>query len=369
MVNNRNVYEYYGFVAGAIILLLTSAYFCFVKIGKNSLMHILHCEKKLHGKDIFKRFFISLMVLLAFYILIFNLAIEWVVLVMHGPVLLILFLFYLIITLNKNRFNARSFVSDVAFSLERSYERLLRMFHSKRILLGLAGLVTLHLVTDFFVFIIPYLTGHFSPNYLSLIHAKPHAPIITLFLKDLAIGSNLGGLIFVYLFNLIAISVVLLTPFYMWLRVFKKKHIRFSKLCLSVSYTSLFVYIVMPLFTLHRLKKGFYGIDIITRTVSNFNILNMIILVGAAIFVLVYFLGYSKFSYKIVNKGLAFFVLIFAFIYLFNYFISISTYYVTSLSSFPDVFVKIILSLFFVITLLFYIIGYGALVNHVMIEK
>tara|TARA_Y100000034_G_scaffold21311_2_gene24540 strand:+ start:893 stop:2341 length:1449 start_codon:yes stop_codon:yes gene_type:complete len=368
---NQIIIEYYSFVFGSILLILASAYFCFVKIGKNSLMHLIHEERKLKGKDIFVRFFVSLIVLLAFYIIVFNLAIEYLVLVIHGPLLLILFFVYLFIAVNKKTLKPYKFLYKVGHSVEHVYGQLIRMFHSKRILLGLAGLLTLHLLTDFFVFIIPYLTGHFSSNYLTLIHATPHTPIITLFLQDIALisGFNSIGVVFIYLFNLIAISVILLTPFYLWYKVFEKKKIKLKKWCLALSYTSLFTFIAMPLFSINQLTQSYAGIDILTKSISNHQIINLITLIAITILVLFYYLSKNKTMYRVLNTGMIFFVLTFTFIYLYNFFISISLYYTSAISNFVDIFVKIIMLIFFAINIIFYIFGYAMLVKYILADR
>ncbi len=370
---NQFVIEYYGFVLGAIIITLSSAYFCFVKIGKNSLMYLIHESKRLRGKDIFIRFFVSLIVLLSFYIIVFNLALEWLVLIIHGPLLVILFLLYLIIALNKHHLKPKKFLHKVIHSAEMIYERLIRMFHTKKVLLAVTFFLVLHLLTDFFVFVIPYLTGYFSPNYFALVYSTPRSSIITLFLNDIAMY-NFGRVVFVYLFNLIAISVILLTPFYLWLRLIENKKFLFPRWCLALSFSSLFAYITMPLFSINQIVSSYSGVDLLTRGITKPHLLNIIMIISLSILAIVYLCTRWKHMHVVANFGFILFVMVFAFIYLFNYFISIASYYILSIQNFEDLFIRTVMFLFFIISILFYVAGYTiffkfALVDHMFKHK
>ncbi len=363
-----NKIQYSGMIIGTIIILLASAYFCFVKIGKNSLMHLIKEYKRLRGADIFIRFIVSFIVLLTFYIIVFNLAIEWLVLIIHGPLLIIIIFTYMLLSLNRKRFQPNNFFRKVHESLEKVYEKIIRMFHTKRILLAVSFFLVLHLLSDFFFFIIPYLTGHFSTNYLASTQQTTYTPIITLFLKDLTI-SNPISVTLIYLFNLIAISVVLLTPFYLWMKIFRNKKSNFPKWCLPLSYSSLFVLLAMPLFRISRLEKTYAGVDIITQRIHNFNLANIICVLALIILITIYLLNQNNTFYKIANLGLTIFILIFIFIYVYNYFISISSYYLLGIANFKDIFIRIIFFIFFVINILFYFIGFGVTTKYILLDK
>lgn len=371
IMSNSAAIEYYGFAFGAICLLLSAAYFCFVKIGKNSLMSLIKENKRLRSWDIFIRFIVSLVVLLAFYIIVFNLLLEWIALIIHGPLIIIFFIIYLLIALNKHRFEPNKFLHNIGSSVDLIYEKAIKIFHTKKILLGISGLLVLHLLTDFFVFIIPYLTGYFLPNYLALMHAKPHTPIITLFLQDLTMTSGLGAaaVVFVYLMNIIAISVILLMPLNIWLKAFIKKKITMSKWYIALAYSSLFVFIAMPLFSINKLAQNYAGVDILTQKIANFSSIGPVLFVGLMIFFGFYLLGKNKTWHKISSTGLIFFSLIFVFIYIYNYFISISSYYLSAIYNFPDIFIKIILFIFFTINIMFYIAGFAIFTKQALINS
>jgi len=155
---------------GVAILLVLSIYFTFrANISSPSLLHAIREEGSLTWKKIVTRTLIIFLVLNFFYVAVFNLMLEWLALAIDAPLLMIAIFFYFFAWLKHHRkFASQSLLYRIGNFGESFYEKFIAMFHDNRgIMLGLSGMLVLHLATDIGNYLVPYITGIHDPFYFA----------------------------------------------------------------------------------------------------------------------------------------------------------------------------------------------------------
>lgn len=387
LLANSFLIEKYCFYLGGILLLFISLYMALkFSIKKPSFMAILH-ETGKPPKTTTKfilRFFTVFIVLVAFFVIIFNLAAEWLAIVLDAPLAVIAILLYLFVIIRHHKkFHVKHFIYKIGSVGEEFYENFIKMFHYKRSLyLGIMGLLALHLLTDVGVFIIPYIVGLKDVLYFGQL-GEGHTPLIQLLTGDLSSLSGIAipSLIITYLFNVIAMLFLLILPTFIWYRFFKKKHLHVSRTSLALVFSSLLCFALTPAFFIKRIKlRGLVGVDILTQSIlKSSSIIDSviqnreaaIILVAALSIILGLVLWILEFNKKIEKDIFVIAVLIglvFFGFYTFYYFMSFWQYYLNTiifLFKSNEVLIGVYFILFAIITLLFYIGGYSFFIYEV----
>src|SRR3989338_5255805 len=118
-----------------------------------------------------KRFFMILVALFAFFVVVFNFFMEWISISVDAMLLVITLLFYFF-TLYQRQwefFRLDSFLYRVGDASTRFYEQFTGLFSNRHtLMLGLAGMLVLHLIVDGGVYLFPYLTGLENPLYAEI---------------------------------------------------------------------------------------------------------------------------------------------------------------------------------------------------------
>lgn len=285
------------FTSGGILLLMITIFMALkYDIRAPSIMHIIHEEgdPPKNIKQIFLRFLSIFTILIGFYILVFNLLMEWLAFAVDAPLLVvgIFFYLYLIIRIHK-RISPESLLFKIGNFGESFYENFLKLFYTKKgLFLALTGLLVLHLLTDLGNFVLPYTIGIHDSLYFSQLNSTSHQSLFyslngeSLISMDLAHTQTTGGIfsvIILYFFNLLAISLLLILPAFIWYKSYLNKGFKIPHISISLFITAITIFIIAGVFTFSPIKSfhthsfleerdvSLAGVDISTNPISNKN--------------------------------------------------------------------------------------------------
>lgn len=363
---NAIILERFAFVMGSIILLALACYMAVrFDINKKSLMGIIHESGKApkHPGRILIRGITIFLVLTSFFIMLFDLIIEWLAIAVDAPLILFAILFYLFYIIRKHKhYKAESIIFRIGNFGEGFYARFVSLFFErKRIFIAISGIIVLHLLTDIGNFMIPFLTGFFHPIYLDYLDPALHQNIYAL-IYSAAQGQysiiGFSALIWAYVFSSIAAILLLFLPAYIWYKCFKGKKLRISNLSLALFLGSCAAFAISGVFTLtHTLIRGYVLVDIQTANAANHILASISALL---VFGLVIFLTKISILKKSLAAAAIIIIDLFAILYVYNFFASIAHYYIRSISylwSQAQFITASYFLVFFTITLLFYLVG------------
>jgi len=376
ILENAFFFEFYTFIIGAIGIILIALYATFmVEIKKPSLINIFYREVIPFEKFVKRivQFSVIFFVFIGFFVVVFNLVMEWLAISVDAPILMIGIFFYLFIIMRHySKFSIDSLIYKLGDVGEEFYEKFVTLFHYKKTLfLGITGMLVLHLLTDIGNFMVPYLFVFHDVLYLSQL-GPGHKALLLLFLeqsKNFFIVEKVS-LILIYFLNLLALLFLLLVPAFLWYVMFKDKGVRVNNFTISLFFTSVAAFIFSQVFKIKGIfKKDLIGVDILSRYASNFlfeSFYKMLIFL-IIIFVIVFLLCryYKKW---ILWSGLLSGMLFFA-VYIYLFFISSISYYVgliSSLFSSSQYFLLFYFTLFMIITIIFYVFGFLLFVDDVI---
>ncbi len=380
LLTNIVLIEKYSFYLGGILLIFISLYMALrFEIQQPSFMSILHeiGPPAQNIKELIIRFTSFLLVLVAFFIIFFNLAAEWLAIALDAPLTVIgIFIYIFVIVRHHEKFHPTHFIYRIGHIGETFYERFIQMFHYKQTLyLGIMGLLALHLLTDIGNFIIPYIIGLKDVLYFGQL-GPGHTPLIYLLIQDTSSTKLIGdiALILTYLFNAIAMLFLLILPTFVWHRFFTRKPLHVSRNSLSLVFSSLLCFGLAPAFFIKRVSiKGLAGVDILTksilsspslidslikdRTTAIITVASLSIIFGLVLWILEFSKTIEKDAFMVaVLIGLVYFA-----VYISYYFISLYQYYTDTiifLLKSSEFFLSFYFILFAMITLLFYVGGF-----------
>jgi len=390
------------FILGGILILAHALYLVFnLHVKKPSLMNVIHEGgiPKTIGKKI-ERFFIIFAVLVGFFIIVFNLVMEWLTLAIDASILVFTLVFYLvtIFTRHYKKLDAEHFIFKVGSSAEKFYANFINLFHTKRIVMGISGMLVLHLLTDIGNFIVPFVFGNMeSLYYSSLGYDIGHLSLIDLIASDWSkvIGLSKITIIATYLLNIAAILFFLFAPAYIWYKMYKKKGFRVNRLSLAIIAAAIVCFILCPVFETSSLNEeiskdcspyctgeedkssaNIIGVNIQTKSALDDPLVKqpfsclLSLLAGIIIYM-------TSHSHKIKEKMIMIFIAIidsFVALYIFSFVSKIIAYYVGSKGAIFSIlsqggyFIAFYLFLFFLITILFYIMGFIVFVKETIKE-
>lgn len=373
LIANASGFEKITFIIAGILLILISIYLTTIRMKKPSLMHLIHEDDEAKGFGKILRFFSIYLVLIAFFVVVFNLAMEWLTMVVDAPLLIFLALLYLIgIVKHKKHFSTASLLYRLGNAGESFYEKFLDLFHEKKnIYLGIAGMLVLHVLTDVVAFLIPHIIIVRDVLYFEQA-AATHVPVFILFLKDWLLVSGISkiSLFFIYLFNVIGIFLLFLGPVYIWTYAFENRYVKPQNWLLTLYYVCLTSVLILPIFQLKAFKNlAIVGVDVLTHQIAFLSNVNIVLFFSL-------FMGF--FFYMLARKvyprvrHLAFIIIeIYFAYYIYLFFASIAGFYLKAVPVLlrTSWFIGAYMFLFFMITILFYIGGFLLFVYEAHIKE
>ncbi|MFW6225625.1 MAG: hypothetical protein ACOC3V_01535, partial [bacterium] len=266
-------------------------------------------------KYIFQQTMLTFM-LIFFGLIIFTFFMEWFALAVDALILIIGLLYYIILYIHNHTENQISnLLQSISNSGNQFYQNLILFFSNKKtIFIGISFILTLHLLVDLGVFMVPYTFGTQDTLYISQLDAfnpqlnqlREHTPIFnfynfkeSLFYKDIAIFNYdiflTLSVFIVYIASMYVIVFLMILPFFIFFNNIKEKKLHINKniIILFLSSFMLMSYIFLmkgfrlPINISKPLVQHIKGVDIYTNSViySTQN-LQFNLLIGTIIFFL-----------------------------------------------------------------------------------
>ena len=370
MLKHAIAIEEGAFVLGGLLLIFLSFYTAKrLSIRKPSIMHLIH-EEGLPPKKtsvLFARSITVFLVLIAFFIAVFNLFIELIG-YLHDDSITILSIILGIVVINKHskRLSDYKIFKKINDFSEVFLDKVLEAFKSSRhIFVALSGILVLHLLTDFIVFIMPLFLGRKFVSYLGGLETH-NSTIFKLAAADIAAGSLLDKINILYLYSMefIAILFLMIFPLYIWYLYYSGKEMKLNDYLLSLFFASLVVFLLAPIFNITSISKGYVlGVDIRIDPLSFKAIVDIQYIVMASLLVfMMAFLAVHYFDYarKLLVYAAFLPIAVFMIRYVFLFLKDFVIFYLKSINIFlvnNQFFFALYFVLFLVITVAFYLLG------------
>ncbi|MBN2457701.1 hypothetical protein JXB31_01060 [Candidatus Woesearchaeota archaeon] len=375
-------------IAGASLLVIMAFYFTLrFDIKAPSLMHVIHEEgSPVPLKELarfLKRFAIILFVLNFFFVVVFNLMMEWLAIAIDAPLLVIGIFFYLLVWIKHHkRFSTEGLIYKLGNLGSGFYNRFINLFYDYRgIFLAVSGMLVLHLLTDVGNFIVPYMTGLHDSLYFEQL-GPSHDPVFSvigllipgsqsLLGHDLlAVGSagSAISLVYVYSLNFIAIVLLLATPAALWYLMFSKKEYEIPAYVPALYLSSYACFLLAPVFSMRRIDSlHLVGVDIITQGLLDS--VKISVTTVAAVSLILGFVTLLLCFSNLLKKGIIYFSVISSMIffayYIYLFFLDVNIYYIRVVAENMrnlEILLGLYFVIFFLITVLFYIGGFIAFI-------
>lgn len=356
LIQNATIIELIGLYIGIFLIVVVCINLTLrTPIRAPSIMHLFQLHKKKHNIRLFFLHFLArLFVAFSFFLIFFNLIMEWLAIAIDAPILMItLVSYFFVIIKHKDKFKPSSFLKKFGDFGSDLYSDIIKHLRYKRTFLRvISGILILHILTDMLTFIWFYIFGIGDPLYLGLLGARQS--FVELVLADLSLSWTTS---IIHLANLLAIIFLMVTPILLWFALYFHKKIKASNSVLVTILFSLIIAIINPTFRIVPLSNALIsGVDILGVSATIYQIIPFLTtaIIALPLTLIISNIHTTSLRTILVVASKTFFVL-----YVVLYFYSISMYYVSTItmlfSSLP--FLGIVFSLFFLITILFYFIG------------
>lgn len=349
LVYNRVFAEKIAFYLGGILLISLALYIAWKKKIKGpSFLHVLHGDRKrFRYKPL--RALIIFLIFCFFFLFVFQLMVEWLGVVIDAPIVFLGLLFYILVMVRyKHLFRLGTFMTKVSETGEGFYEKFIALFHTPYgVALGMSGILILHILADFGVYIISYTVYQHEMLYFDVgaaFFSENHMPLFSvlnifgygtsLFMQDISNAATLLHyieIVWIYLFNIIAILFLFLAPAYIWYILFQRKKAHEKEWVLVLSSIALAVYVAFPLFHIGMIKtNGIVGADITTSSIAENNAYLApleVIVVSGLVGLGIYGLSFKKWIRRDFVYLSFIAVLVYLGIYLYYYYVDVLLYY------------------------------------------
>ncbi len=357
IVANSALFQFSTFAFGVIMLLGVMLYLSLKEgIHSPSILSMFFAEEDMGFFQGLKKFALGFFALSAFFIIVFNLLMEWLSIVIDdAATVMYLLLLFLILLKHKEKFSVDSFIFRMGSGVEAFYEKIIDMLYYKhKLFLIISGFLVLHLLTDIATFLIPYATGLEPAYFIEL--GEGHSAIPSL------ITGVADGII--YYLTVLAMLFLMLGPVVVWLIMYVERTVSIPRSVLALVFSSFTAFLLAPVFKITRMtEKSIVGVDIITRNVSEVALLPLdyILYASAGVFVVVLLLCLKdRIRHFLYNLAIAIVLLFFA-VYLFYFFLDTAAYYLEAIFGFVknyNILFAFMFLVFLLATVFFYIAGY-----------
>ncbi|MBS3128135.1 hypothetical protein J4410_03245 [Candidatus Woesearchaeota archaeon] len=271
LIDHAKTIEFTGLIiGGSAILLLSFIAALRFPFKKPSLLCVLHPEG--YPQHTFwyssRRFFLITFTLFGFFVIFFNLFMEWAAVAVDAPLLMVALLAYVFLVLIRRRFSSEGLLFRLGAVGEEFYKKFIYLFHQKEtIALGISGMLVLHLLTDLANFVIPMLMGVHDAIYLNQIGFTGRQTFFSLFSQQIIGATSLGEIIsiaWIYFFNILGIIFLMAAPTVLWYNLFRDKQIHIPLVYLFLFYISLTCFLLASVFTITPINNPqvLVGVDI-----------------------------------------------------------------------------------------------------------
>jgi hypothetical protein len=264
-ITNATIY------AGFAGLLLVSILFAFSSpIAHPSLGYVLFPQE---NERKFVNVLLCFVLLIAFYYFVYSMVLEWLEFVLDDPIIFTGIIFYVhSLTSRKEQFHPESFVFKIGDFSEGLYVRFISLFHYKKTLpLAISGLLILHALADIGVFAYAFSFGK-ENLYLESLEGdyKSWPALFSIDSEGQPLGLKLS-LAVAYILNALSLFVFLAIPIVAWWRIFNQKELHLRQGVLFVIYASGAMFLLLPAYDIGPLSEemDIVGVDIYAFSVMD----------------------------------------------------------------------------------------------------
>lgn len=216
--------------------------------------------------------FMSFFLYNTFFILIFNIMQEWLGYIEDDLITIVSILFVILIYRKhrENKINIK-IIDDITEVSDTFYKNVISAIDKIRYIKLLAtAILSLQILTDFFIFVSPIFLGQTEINYLGKLTG--HDTILTLLLSDLLKVPAIAGkiqLTLVYLLCGAFIVLIMLLPSYIWYLTYTEKKETIPSPVIVLFFMSFAAFMLSPIMKLKTIDKSLqlFGVDIIMNPV------------------------------------------------------------------------------------------------------
>lgn len=386
VVEHQVLIEKLAFYSGALLLLATAIYAGSREITPHSFLHVLHGDRKRFQKKPL-RALVLFFTFCFFFLFLFQLMVEWLGVVIDAPLLFLGILFCMLFMIRyRHFFGPGHLMTKIGETGEAFYQEFIALFHTKYgVALGLSGILILHLLTDFGIFIVSYTLYQHELLYFeqgAAFFAQQHTPLfsvldlfltpkISLFFSDFALAETLSmqiAVLWIYFWNFFAMFFLFLAPAYIWWILFKRRKAHEKKWFLVFSFIAITTYLLFPLFHLGKISvsavSGIIGVDITTTAIAETPFASLpaaAVLLSGSVGLLVFLLSFWQWMRRELAYLSFIAALLFFGVYAFYYYTDILAYYANVVAQqylLADYFVLFFMGIFMALSFLFYPVSY-----------
>ncbi|MFC1723200.1 hypothetical protein ACFL0V_03600 [Nanoarchaeota archaeon] len=371
---NMDIIENWAFKLGVLILAMCALLLINYKVKKPSFFHIIH-EDKAPETFIQKisHLIITYLTFIAFFILIFQLAFEWLATTVDAPIMVGVLILLLLIIKYRKKFKTLAFLERLSHASEKFYERVILMFQDKnKIAIAIVGILVLHILVEVGHFIIPYTTGLGTPWYFPIL-GPGHEPLSFQIFQDFLLATSQVQQFFIlltYIINILAVLMLFIAPAYIWYYLYKDKKIHPGNLT-WLFFGAISVFFIAPVFRMRQFNSAIImGTDITTQQIPVISNVFLTILVGLIISIIFYIL-YRRYPKKTTRVGFIVALIYFAF-YLLHFFMDLTRFYIKAiilLLQGNQYIISLHMFLFLCTIILFYVGSYLLLIYEVYAKQ
>ncbi len=281
--------------------------------------------------DFYKRFFACIIIFMSFFVVVFNLVMEWLAIAVDAPLLMVGLAFYMFsgnLKTGEKLEKLGNFGSDF-------YQEFIGLFQKREtIIWGVSGMLVLHIVTDIPNLLFPYILGFAGLLYSGAFDDITVWELAAESLQNLAVFDKVL-LVIGYFMNVIGIMFLMLAPVYIWYHIYREKEFDFGPIIAFLFGSSVAYYLFDPLFVIGSVESSMLlGVSMGISAISP-NILHLALSVGIGIgFIVCSLLELPKKVIVLISTlGIQFFFLRHMYLYLMSNFNFYSATLVSALSS------------------------------------
>jgi len=324
-------------VLGMLILMCVSIYTAYrIPVKKPSILSAVKEE----GEPNPMRAVWLFLLLVGFFVMVFNLLFEWMSITDDTVLLIIVILIMLFTMLVRSNFRTDEFLERLGNLGEEFYTRVLHLFtESKTLLLGVSGFLVLHLLTDVGNFLAPAIAGY-QTIYAQQLEGS-HASLYAMITGSIGNGPLPDALtITAYALSTAGIIILLTMPAIIWYKLFKLRttgshdHIPdWKPWHIGIVLACVLAYLLVPVFSISAIHDGeFVGVNSTSTPIAQHLAVTTPLCLALGIFILCVALGHlHDYARRVLMLGPFGIAIAFFGVYVYQFFTSSFVYYAQSL--------------------------------------
>ncbi len=365
------------YLGGLIILFVSYLLSLHVDYTKKSLFSRLLGEDKIENQEYigakekksstFKKIFILFILFNFFFIIIFNLFVEWLGFIEDDLITVFSIVILLVlIKMHKQDLKISRIIERITNIADDFYGNIVASINNKSYFkLLFTGILSLQILTDFLIFIYPLILGKNEISYFGALSG--HSTLIDIILNDISLNIGIWpklSVILIYSLDAIFITFLMIMPIYIWYITYTEKKEKIPNYLIVLFFMSLVSFAVKPILVFKSIDAfsggihNVFGVDIIIQGLMplvNINIVHIFfitLLTGILIASLLkVFKKFILFIFTLVNYG-------FILVYVYFFISGALSYYYTEISMLVELghfFIALYFIFFMCMILLFYI--------------